>query len=119
MNISTALQRARHDDGSGSVFALVIIGATVSIAVALLGVLGAFAAHTKASTAADAAALAAADTASYRIPGDPCARAAIAASLHGASLSSCESNRTESHVTVSTDLGWFAFTASARAGLPR
>ncbi|MDJ1372369.1 Rv3654c family TadE-like protein [Gulosibacter molinativorax] len=119
MGIAKALARFNNDAGSGSVLALAIIGATVSIAVALLAVLGAFAAHTQASVAADAAALAAADTASYRIPGDPCARAAEAAALHGAALGSCETTRTESLVTVSTDLGWFAISASALAGLPR
>lgn len=99
--------------------ALAIIGATVAIAIALLGVLGAFAAHTRASVAADAAALAAAESASSRIPGDPCGRATTIAALHDTTLEACDATRTESTVTVSCDLGWFTITASARAGLPR
>lgn len=109
----------RQEGGSGSTLALAIIGATIAIAIALLGVVGAFSAHTRASVAADAAALAAADSASNRIPGDPCTRAGVVSTLHGGTLQSCTSTRTESHVTVSTDLGWFVITASARAGLPR
>lgn len=108
-----------EDRGSGSTLALAIIGATAAIAIALLGVVGAFAAHTTASVAADAAALAAADTASNRLPGDACGRAALIASLHQTTLQTCSATRTESVVTVSHDLGWLTITASARAGLPR
>lgn len=105
--------------GAGSALALGIIGATAAIAIALIGVVGVFAAHTTASVAADSAALAAADTASNRIPGDACGRAEAVAALHQTSLQACTATRTETVVTVSRDLGWFTITASARAGLPR
>lgn len=113
------MHEIESDAGSGSVLALAIISATVALALALIGVIGAFVIHTNVSVAADAAALAAADTASARIPGEPCERAASAAALHGVTLEVCDASRTEANVTVSADFGWFTMAVSARAGLPR
>ncbi|WP_282826791.1 Rv3654c family TadE-like protein [Gulosibacter sediminis] len=112
------VHRRHLERGSGSVLAVAIIGATVSIAVALCLVLAAHAANTRAQVAADAAALAAADTASGRIPGDACGRAAAIAAEHDATLNGCDAGRTETFVTVSLDFGWITLTASSRAGLP-
>ncbi|MFD2757829.1 Rv3654c family TadE-like protein [Gulosibacter faecalis] len=108
----------RSERGSGTVLAVAIIGATVSLAVALCLVLGAFVAHTRASVAADAAALAAADSASGRIPGDACGRAAAIAAEHRVTLTGCDAGRTETFVTVTTTFGAFTIGASSRAGLP-
>lgn len=109
----------RSEAGSGSTLALAIIAATAALSLTLITAIGAFAVHTRASVAADAAALAAADTASGRLPGDPCGRASLIAAAHDASLASCDSSRTESVVTVTTEFGWFTVAATARAGLPR
>lgn len=108
----------RSERGSGTVLAVAIICATVSIALALCLVLAAHAANTRAQVAADAAALAAADTASGRIPGDACGRASAIAVEHGVTLNGCDAGRTETFVTVSLNFGWFTLTASSRAGLP-
>lgn len=108
----------RSERGSGTVLAVAIICATVSIALALCLVLAAHAANTRAQVAADAAALAAADTASGRIPGDACGRASAIAAEHGVTLNGCNAGHTATFVTVSLDFGWLTLTASSRAGLP-
>ncbi|SJM69369.1 Membrane-spanning protein [Gulosibacter sp. 10] len=99
--------------------AIGILTATIALSIALIAALGAFALHTRVSVAADAAALAAADTASHRVPGEPCARAHAAAALHGVELVACESGYRESVVTVSAGFGPLELSSSARAGLPR
>lgn len=104
--------------GSGTVLAVGIIAAILILAGALLVALIAHAVHTRASVAADAAALAAANTASGRIRGDPCANAAAVAVAHEAQLTKCDSSFAETTVEVMTSAGVLQFTAHARAGLP-
>ena len=78
------------DRGSGSVLVLGICGVLLSMlaASALLG--SAIATRHRAQAAADLAALAAADVALGRRPGDPCRLAAAVAAANGAGLVACE-----------------------------
>ena len=68
--------------------------------------------------AADAAALAAADTASGAVAGVPCETAADAATLNGASVISCEVDGLVASVTVGRSFIGFDIGSSARAGPP-
>ena len=68
--------------------------------------------------AADAAALAAADTASGAVAGIPCETAADAATLNGASVISCEVDGLVASVTVGRSFIGFDIGSSARAGPP-
>lgn len=110
--------RSQEERGSGALLAIGIIGAVVALAAVLIVALSVHAAHTRASVAADAAALAAANVASGRIQGDACEVAGRVAAAHGAQLGGCESQFLESTVTVHVDAGLLTCAASARAGLP-
>ena len=70
------------------------------------------------ASAADAAALAAADTASGASTGTPCERAGELAGTFGARIALCEVEGLIATVTVVTRLGPIEATASARAGPP-
>lgn len=114
------LVRARLCDarGSGTALAFAIIGATVSLAVTLTLALGAYAVRTRAAVAADAAALAAANTASGRLPGDACARAVEVAQRHRVTLVACTAEREDTRVRVRASFGALNLEVSAHAGLP-
>ncbi|MDJ1114878.1 helicase [Microbacterium dauci] len=97
------------------------VGSVAVVATLLVGFAGAgVAAATSArvSGAADAAALAAADTASGRVVGVPCEHAASAARLGGADLASCAVDGLVATVEVSAPFGAFTARARARAGPP-
>lgn len=113
--VRRAVQDAR---GSGTVIAAGIIGALLVLTAGMLTALTVVAAHTRASVAADAAALAAANTASGRVAGDPCANAALVAAEHDVSLTACDSTLLESTISVEVHVGVFQFDAAARAGQP-
>ena len=115
---SDADPRFASESGSGSVLALSIVLAAIVLGIALITAQAAHLARTRAAVAADAAALAAADTASGRIPGDACARAAMIAGEHGAELVHCAAHPLDSRVTTRVVLGPFHLEASARAGPP-
>jgi secretion/DNA translocation related TadE-like protein len=68
------------------------------------------------ANAADAAALAAADTASGLVPGFPCANAAEAARLNGAELGNCAVNGLEVRVTATRQVLGVQVTVASRAG---
>ena len=76
----------------------------------------AVAASRSVEAAADAAALAAADTAVGLVPGYPCERAAEIAEANGASLVACETDGLVITVAVGRTLLGFAVTAAATAG---
>lgn len=104
--------------GSGTVLALALIAVVLVLALTLIALLSAHAVRTRCAVAADSAALAAADTASGRIPGDPCGRAAEVAARHGTTLLECGATRTGARVLVTTTVLGFPVTVAARAGLP-
>jgi secretion/DNA translocation related TadE-like protein len=106
------------DRGSGTVLALGVLGATVTVVLTLIPVTGAFVASQRVANAADAAALAAADVASGAVPGVACQLAAAAADLNGAVLGQCELSGAVARVSVSSRWWVFSLGASARAGPP-
>ncbi|MGH1547743.1 Rv3654c family TadE-like protein [Leifsonia poae] len=106
----------RDDAGAGSVLALGIACAVVTVAGGAMTVVGASAAQARAAVAADLAALGAADAASGRIGGVPCDTAGQVAQANGAALAACDQAGTVVTVTATTPyLVWHA-KASARAG---
>ncbi|QJU54520.1 Rv3654c family TadE-like protein [Herbiconiux sp. KACC 21604] len=110
----------RSEEGSGSVLGLALITAFALAAALFVPMGGALAAGQQLRGAADAAALAAADTASGRVAGEPCAFAAEAAGATGAALTACtvDASGTAS-VTVATTIVGIAVTVRARAGPPQ
>lgn len=117
--------RARHwhrhwrsERGSGSVLAVGVIGAIFALSALIIPVSLALAVKHRVEAAADAAALAAANTASGRIGGYPCHAAGDAAAINGATLGSCTLDGVV--VTVTAHSAWLGFTitAKSRAGPP-
>lgn len=106
------------DAGAGSVLAIGILGALVALLLAALPIGTLFAAHQQAANAADAAALAAADTASGRLPGFPCETARRVADRNRASLGRCDLDGLTVLVDASVDTRWGTVTVAARAGPP-
>jgi len=104
--------------GSGGVLALALIGATLTVTFLGVPLLALLAVGQSVQNAADAAALAAADTASGAIPGYPCAAAAEAARLNGAVVEACALDGLIASVTVTRTVAVFALRSSARAGPP-
>lgn len=115
---STRLPSVSTDAGAGSVLAIGILGALVALLLAALPIGTLFAAHQQATNAADAAALAAADTASGRLPGFPCETARRVADRNRASLGRCDLDGLTVVVDASVDTPWGPVTVAARAGPP-
>jgi len=113
-----ARRPAGAEHGSGSVLAIALLGAIVAVTMALLPVLGLLSVGQAVRSAADAAALAGADTASGLIPGVPCEAAQRAAELNAVHLSGCTVDRLKVTVTVERTAGGFALRGRARAGPP-
>lgn len=104
------------DRGSGSVLAVALLGALVTLTAVLMPLLALLPAHQSAQGAADAAALAAADVASGLMPGVPCDTAARAAELNGSRLAACTVDGLIATVTVARTVGAFPISSRARAG---
>jgi secretion/DNA translocation related TadE-like protein len=105
--------------GSGGVLALAMLAMLAVLTLAVVGVGAALAARQRVVAAADAAALAAADTALGIHPGVPCHVAADVASAYGATLARCALDGLVATVTVSAQVAGVTVAASARAGPPR
>jgi secretion/DNA translocation related TadE-like protein len=111
-----AARRVGSDRGAGTV---VTLGLGLGIVAALLLVLpvhAALATRHSVAAAADAAALAAADTASGLIPGYPCDAAARVAAVNGASLEECALDGPVATVTVGRAVAGISLRESATAG---
>lgn len=78
----------RREDGAGTVLAVAMLGVLVTVTVATSGVVGVVAAHRRAQSAADLAALAGASA--LQDGGDACAHAGAIAERNGAELRSCQ-----------------------------
>ena len=103
---------------SGLALSVGALAVTLTLAVGCAS-LGAAAAHaTRLSATADAAALAAADTASGLLSGIPCERAAEVAARGGASLSACDMDGLVATVHIEAGFGLLPAAARARAGPP-
>ncbi|MGO4691466.1 Rv3654c family TadE-like protein [Glaciibacter sp. 2TAF33] len=106
------------DRGSGSILGLAVIGVTMMLTALVVPACALLAVGQSVHNAADAAALAAADTASGAIGGVPCEMAAAAAALNGASVGECVVDGLIASVTVGRTVAGFDIVARARAGPP-
>jgi len=104
--------------GAGSVLAVAVLAGIVLLTAIALPAVGMFRALRQVQAAADAAALAAADTLSGRVAGYPCDNASRLAALDGADVSSCRTDALIATVAVSARYLGVPLTASARAGPP-
>jgi secretion/DNA translocation related TadE-like protein len=105
--------------GSGGVLALAVLAMLTVLTLAVVTVGAALAARQRVIGAADAVALAAADTAIGIHPGVPCVVAAEVATAHGAALTRCAVEGVVATVSVASDVLGVPVEASARAGPPR
>lgn len=110
--------RGGRESGSGSVLAVALVASVLLLTGIALPLNAALTTRQLAANAADAAALAAADTASGLVPGYPCENAAQAARLNGASLGDCAVDGLEVRVTASKVVLGATVTVEARAGPP-
>jgi hypothetical protein len=95
-----------------------VVAATAGLTVGLCAVASGSVHAQRLAAAADAAALAAADTASGAVPGVPCERAAEVAATAAAHVVACDLDELVATVTVSAPFGVMPASASARAGPP-
>jgi secretion/DNA translocation related TadE-like protein len=102
----------------GSAAAIGVVAAVSVLTVGLCAVAGAAVHGQRLASAADAAALAAADAATGAVPGIPCERAAEVAATSGAELTACALESLVATVTVSAPFAGFAASVSSRAGPP-
>jgi len=114
----TATASAVSDAGSGSILALGILAASFVLTVALVPLLAALVVGQLVQNAADAAALAAADTVSGLVAGYPCPAAHETARLNSAAVTACSLDGLTATVTVSRDYLGFTIVGRARAGPP-
>jgi secretion/DNA translocation related TadE-like protein len=101
---------------AGTVLAVGMLGASAALAMGLASVGVAAVTAQRAAAGADAAALAAADTASGVFGGVPCERAAAVARAGGAALVSCDADGLVATVVVTSSSGALIARAAARAG---
>ena len=104
--------------GSGSVLAVAVVGAVAALTLLLLPILGLLTIGQSVRAAADASALAGADTAAGLVPGVPCELAQRAADLNTARLVECTVDGLVVTVTVTRNAGGFVLSSRARAGPP-
>ena len=98
--------------------ALTIAMAVLAVAFAVVALGGATALRQRVIAAADAAALAAADTALGAAPGSPCANADRVAAAHGATLVRCELDGLIATVETTASVAGIPVRARSRAGPP-
>lgn len=106
----------RDDTGAGGVLALAVIGATLTVALAALALGSALTTRQRLVAAADAAALAAADTLLGVVPGDPCTRAREVTAAHEVILTGCALAGAEARITVAVSMLGVPISAESRAG---
>lgn len=110
--------RRGRERGSASVLAIGVASVCI-VCVAAAGVVGhASVARVRVAAAADAAALAGADTLAGFVAGDACSVATRAAELNGARLASCAVSGADVSVVVGTTVLGVAVSVGARAGPP-
>ncbi|ANP71486.1 Rv3654c family TadE-like protein [Cryobacterium arcticum] len=110
--------RQPREHGSGSVLAVAVVGAIAAVTLLLLPILGLLTIGQTVRAAADASALAGADTAAGLVPGVPCELAQRAADLNSARLVACTVDGLVVTVTVTRNAGGFVLSTRARAGPP-
>ncbi len=114
--MSAVRSRVVDTEGSASVLGVALVAAIVVLLGILAPLCAAYQSRQVAAGAADAAALAAADTALGFTTGDPCAVASRAAQLNGATLESCAIDGLVATVQVSVNVMGLPAIARAKAG---
>lgn len=109
----------RNDRGSGGILALAVLALIAVMALAVAGMGVGLATQQRVIAAADAGALAAADTALGIHPGVPCLVAAEVAGAHAVTLTACRVDGVVATVTASASFAGIPIEATARAGPPR
>lgn len=105
--------------GAGGVLALAIVAMLTVLTLAAVGVGAALVQRQRVIAAADAGALAAADTALGIHPGIPCEEAARVVAASEATLVACDVEGVVATISVSARIAGVLVTAEARAGPPR
>ncbi|WP_296198435.1 Rv3654c family TadE-like protein [uncultured Microbacterium sp.] len=95
-----------------------IMGAAVTLTIGVAAAGGAAVVSQRIAGAADNAAIAAADTASGRLGGEPCDNASRVAEAHGSTLTACDGVGGTVTVTVEAQFAGIPVSARARAGPP-
>lgn len=108
----------RDERGSGAVLGVGVLALVAALVLAALPLGRILAARQTLIGAADAAALAAADIASGRMPGVPCEAAAAIAGRLDVALEECVLEGDVARVVVAAEVGGLPLRASARAGPP-
>jgi secretion/DNA translocation related TadE-like protein len=103
---------------AGTISVVGITAVAVTVTLALAAACGAAVQAQKLAGTADAASLAAADTASGAVEGVPCEAAAQVAEAGGATLTDCVLDGLVATVAVGTAYGGIPFDAHSRAGPP-
>jgi secretion/DNA translocation related TadE-like protein len=109
-------RRWLDERGAGSALGLGVVAATVALLLLILPLAVALQGRQLAANAADAAALAAADTAMGAVPGEPCANAARLAEAGGAGLLDCRIDGAVATVLVAREVLGGTARAAATAG---
>ena len=112
----TGRRPLRGERGAGTVVALVLGLGITAVLLLAMPAFAALSARHAVTAAADAAALAAADTASGLVPGHPCDAALRVAAANGTSLRSCILDGPVATVVVGRWVLGLAFAESATAG---
>ena len=107
-----------RESGAATALAVGVIAALVVLLAALVPVVVLLGAHGRAGAAADAAALAGADTALGVTAGVPCDTAARVAAADGAAIVRCRQSGVDVRVDVSVTVLGIAVPGAARAGPP-
>lgn len=111
-------RRQAGDVGSGSILAIAVIASVLALTMMLVPLAQVLVVKQRVVAAADAAALAAADTASGAIAGFSCDAANTAARLNGARLNRCEIDGLIATVSAGSTYWGLNITVQARAGPP-
>lgn len=114
-----SLVRLRDEGGAGTVLALALVMAVVTVGLSGAGLAAALTARQRVIGAADLSALAAADAASGAIGGVPCNIATGVATANGTRLRACDIHGLVVSVTVIGSFAGIPVEASSRAGPPR
>ena len=110
--------RITGDHGSGSVLAVAIVAVLLGLVVLSTPLYAVLSAKQRATSAADASALAAASVALGIVPGAPCAAAASVATANHASLTRCDIDGVIVTVWLNVPVMGFSVPAAATAGPP-
>jgi secretion/DNA translocation related TadE-like protein len=116
--VKLLIRDIRTVGGSGSVMGIALVMATVFALVAVAPLTVVLVSRTQVASAADAAALAAADTRVGIIAGFPCESAGKVAAANRVYLINCRLDGLEATVSVGRQVLGYAVTAVATAGPP-